>query len=90
MENKDGEDEEKTLIYCNDVSELMLRLLEDRGLEQNKTDAKLSLDKGRGSVKVTHSLMEKEERVKTGQQTYTNGVGGKAHDLGYFRNIFSL
>ena len=69
MENKDGEDEEKTLIYCNDVSELVLRLLEDQGLEQNKTDAKLSLDKGRGSVKVTHSLMEKEERVKTGQQT---------------------
>ena len=45
VENKDGKDEEKTLIYCNDVSELVLRLLEDQGLEQNKTDAKLGLAK---------------------------------------------
>ena len=28
VENKNGEDKEKTLIYCKDVSELMLCLLE--------------------------------------------------------------
>ena len=63
--NKDGENEEKTLIYCNNVSELVLRLLEDRGLEQTKTDAKFGLEKGRDSLKLTLSLMEKEERMKT-------------------------
>ena len=80
--NKDGENEEKTLIYCNNVSELVLRLLEDRGLEQTKTDAKFGLDKGRDSLKLTLSLMEKEERMKTGRQTYADGVGGKKHTSG--------
>ena len=82
VENKDGEGEEKTLIYCNDVSQLVLSLLESRGLEQTKTDAKLGLDKGRGSLKLTLSLMEKEERMKTGRQTYADGVGGKEHTSG--------
>ena len=82
VENKDGEGEEKTLIYCNDVSQLVLSLLESRGLEQTKTDAKLGLDKGRGSLKLTLSLMEKEERMKTGRQTYADGVGGKKHTSG--------
>ena len=31
---------------------------------------------------MTLSLIEKEERVKTGWQTYADGVGGKAHTLG--------
>ena len=82
VKNKDGEDEEKTLIYCTDVGELVLRILEHRGLEDKETDAKLGCYKGQGSVKVTLSLMEKEERVKTGRQTYADGVGGKENTSG--------
>ena len=82
VKNKDGEDEEKTLIYCTDVSELLFRILEHRGLELDETDQKLGCDKGRGSVKVTLSLMEKEERVKTGRKTYADGVGGKENTSG--------
>ena len=82
VKNKDGEDEEKTLIYCTDVGELVLRILEHRGLEDKETDAKLGCYKGQGSVKVTLSLMEKEERVKTGRQTYADSVGGKENTSG--------
>ena len=82
VENKEGEGEEKTLVYCNDISELVLRLLEYRELDPSTTDAKLGLDKGQGSVKVTLSIMERDERVKTGRQTYADGVGGKAHTSG--------
>ena len=60
----------------------MLCILEHRGLEDKETDAKLGCYKGQGSVKVTLSLMEKEERVKTGQQTYADGVGGKENTSG--------
>ena len=31
---------------------------------------------------MTLSLMEKEERVKTGRQTYADGVGGKENTSG--------
>ena len=82
VENKEGEGEEKTLVYCNDISELVLRLLEYRELDPSTTDAKLGLDKGQGSVKVTLSLMERDERVKTGRQTYAEGVGVRQHTSG--------
>ena len=64
VENKEGEGEEKTLVYCNDISELVLRLLEYRGLDPNTTDAKLGLDKGQGSVKVTVNVVQNRKDTR--------------------------
>ena len=49
---KTGEEEEKTLIYCKDVMELVLYLLEHRELEEISADYKLGLDGGQGSIKL--------------------------------------
>ena len=63
--NKKDEEELKTLVYCNDVSQLVIRLLQHRGLDQSTADIKLGLDGGQGSLKVTLSIMDKDKRIKT-------------------------
>ena len=82
VENKKGEMEKKTLIYCNDVCTLVIRLLEHRELDESNIDIKYGLDGGQGSLKVTLSIMEKDEIVKTGRQTYAEGVGAKKNTSG--------
>ena len=88
--NKKDEEELKTLVYCNDVSQLVIRLLQHRGLDQSTADIKLGLDGGQGSLKVTLSIMDKDERIKTGRKTYTEGVGVKENTSGSTNKLMVL
>ena len=90
LENKKGEEEEKTLIYCNDVTQLIVRLLEHRDLDIENIDIKLGLDGGQGSLKMTLSIMKKDEREQTGRQTYAEGVGVKEHTSGSTNKLMVL
>ena len=90
MVNKKDEEELKTLVYCNDVSQLVIRLLQHRGLDQSTADIKLGLDGGQGSLKVTLSIMDKDERIKTGRQTYAEGVGVKENTSGSTNKLMVL
>ena len=90
MVNKKDEEELKTLVYCNDVSQLVIRLLEHRELDQSTADIKLGLDGGQGSLKVTLSIMDKDERIKTGRQTYAEGVGVKENTSGSTNKLMVL
>ena len=87
---KTGEEEEKTLIYCKDVIELLAYLLEHRELEEISADYKLGLDGGQGSIKLTLSVMEKNEKVLTGRQSYAAGVGVKDHMSGSTNKLMVL
>ena len=88
--NKKDEEELKTLVYCNDVSQLVIRLLEHRGLDESTADIKLGLDGGQGSLKVTLSIMDKDERMKSGRQTYAEGVGAKENTSGSTNKLMVL
>ena len=90
LENKKGEVEEKILVFCNDVEELVVRVMEHRELDENQVDIKLGLDGGQGSLKVTLSVMEKDERVMTGRQTYADGVGVKEQTSGSVNKLMVL
>ena len=88
--NKKDEEELKTLVYCTDVGQLVFRLLEHRGLDEDTADIKIGLDGGGGSLKFTISIMDKEERIKTGRQTYAEGVGAKENTSGSTNKLMVL
>ena len=88
--NKKDEEELKILVFCNDVEELVVHVMEHQELDKNQVDIKLGLDGGQGSLKVTLSVMEKDERVMTGCQTYTDGVGVKEQTSGSVDKLMVL
>ena len=56
----------------------------------SSSNIKLGLDGGQGILKVTLSIMDKDERIKTGRQTYAEGVGVKENTSGSTNKLMVL
>ena len=61
-----------------------------RRRDESTADIKLGLDGGQGSLKVTLSIMVKDERMKTGRQTYAEGVGAQENTSGSTNKLMVL
>ena len=85
-----GEEDEKVLVYCSDVDELLRRLVESRELDEETMTVKIGLDGGQGSLKVVMSVVAKIDDTKTGRRQFGEGVATEHHKLGSVHRLMVL
>ena len=90
VNNKAGNQEEKTLVYCTNLDELIRRLVESRELDEETMTVKIGLDGGQGSLKVCLSVVTKEENMETGRRRFSEGVANKENKLGSVHRLIVL
>ena len=89
-DGKDVEMEEKVLVYCTDVDELVLRLIVRRELDEESMTVKVGLDGGQGSLKIGMSIMRREETTRAGRMLCKEGVASKQCRLSSVNRLIIL